>query len=53
MNVFHAAFLAAPHWITEVNAGTLDPLDSCLKILRFSELDSSVCQDRTELYVVN
>lgn len=53
MNVFHAAFLAAPHWITEVNAGTLNPFDSCLKILRFSELDSSVCQDRTELYVVN
>ena len=45
VSLLDTAFLAAPHRVTVINAGTLDSLNSSLKIVRSAEFHSSVRQD--------
>lgn len=44
MCLFYSAFLSAAHWITIVDAASLDSLNACLKAYRISEFGTAISQ---------
>ena len=42
--LFYSAFLSAVHWITIVDAASLESLNACLKAYRISEFGTSISQ---------